>query len=208
MRIIVVVVEQTIYSIYNIIVGRGGRGMRVSSWCYGHFYPFWCSRLNKVMAPQSGPLGNNNAKTWNICQNGIPTTTKISRNHRIAVGEASSATTITQQQRNNKAHKHGQGACCPSGLSYFNLIKIKSSDHRIAWGKAQQQRNNNATTTQQQRNNKTHKHGQKTSCSSVYCQGTESKEMLSDHRIACGEASTTTQQQRDNNTTTKQHQNL
>ena len=78
------------------------------------------------------------------------------------MGEASSAATTTQQQqqqqRNNKAHKHGQGACCPSGLSYFNLVTIKSSDHRIAWGKARQQRNNDATTTQQQRNNKTHKH--------------------------------------------------
>ena len=30
-EIIVVVVEQTIYSIYNIIVGRGDRRMRVSS---------------------------------------------------------------------------------------------------------------------------------------------------------------------------------
>ena len=68
---------------------------------------------------------------------------------------------------NNKSHKHGGDACCPSGLSYFNFVSINSSDHRIAWGKARQQRNNNATTTQQQRNNKTHKHGQGLLCSSV-----------------------------------------
>ena len=63
----VAVVEQTIYSIYiyiyNIIVGRGGRGMRVSSRRGAHFGPFCSSRLGKVMSPQNRPLANKDAKT-------------------------------------------------------------------------------------------------------------------------------------------------
>ena len=92
-------------------------------------------------------------------------------------------------------------------LVSFNLTTKMLPNRRTPVGDRQQQRNTNATTTQQQRNNKTHKHGQGTLCSSVSCQGIEAKSMSSDHRIACGEASTTTQRQRDNNAPTAQQQN-
>ena len=67
----VVVVEQTIYSIYNIIVGRGCLGLRVSPRRGAHFCSFWSSRLGKVMAPQSAPLPTTNRAARSIRKNRI-----------------------------------------------------------------------------------------------------------------------------------------
>jgi hypothetical protein len=66
-----VAVEQTMYSIYNIIIGRGCLGLRVSPRRGAHFCSFWSSRLGKVMGPQNEPLPTTNRAARSIRKNRI-----------------------------------------------------------------------------------------------------------------------------------------
>ena len=116
----------------------------------GHFCSFWSSRLCKVMDPQSRPLANNNAKTWNIRQNRISNNNEGHPKSSHTVGEATSAATTTQQQRNNNAISHRWGNVVAEVLHLLKFIykNTTKSSHTVggALTTTQQQNNNNATT--------------------------------------------------------------